>query len=134
MMEKILPVTTVMTPNQKEAQQLAAPKRGIDACAAMLLERGAAHVLITGGDVGSGDVTNTLFSTDGRRDWQWPRLPHRYHGSGCTLAAALAARLAHGDGMETAAEQAQAYAWRSLQAAYSLGRGQHFPRRLTLPV
>jgi hydroxymethylpyrimidine/phosphomethylpyrimidine kinase len=89
-------------------------------------------VLVTGGDVGAGDVVNSLFWREGRRDWNWPRLPHRYHGSGCTLAAALAARLALGEDVGTAADRAQAYTWRTLQSAYAVGRGQRFPRRLDL--
>ena len=128
--EYLLSLATVMTPNLAEACLLAHPARTREDCAAFLIARGARHVLITGGDADNDDdVLNTLHGTGEAHHRTWPRLPYRYHGSGCTLAAALAARLAHGDKLLDAAEVAQQYTWNSLQAAYRIGRGQHFPRR-----
>lgn len=128
--EHLLARATIMTPNLAEAGELARPARTREACAEFLLERGANRVLITGGDAPEeGDVLNTLHGGEVPRSWRWPRLPHHYHGSGCTLAAALAARLAQGDDLLQAVERAQQYTWNSLQAAYRIGRGQHFPRR-----
>jgi hydroxymethylpyrimidine/phosphomethylpyrimidine kinase len=57
-------------------------------------------------------------------------LPGEYHGSGCTLAASLAARLALGDDILTACRQALAYTEQSLRCAHSPGHGQSLPGRL----
>jgi hydroxymethylpyrimidine/phosphomethylpyrimidine kinase len=128
---RLLPRVAVLTPNLAEARQLAQPARTREACAEFLLARGARRLLITGGDeTESDEVLNTLHTTQGTRSWRWPRLPHRYHGSGCTLAASLAARLALGENPETALENAQRYTWETLRRAYRIGRGQHFPHRL----
>jgi hydroxymethylpyrimidine/phosphomethylpyrimidine kinase len=64
------------------------------------------------------------------REDRWPRLPGSYHGSGCTLASAIAARLAHGDAVPEAVRRAQDYTWCALEAGYRPGRGQHVPDRL----
>jgi hydroxymethylpyrimidine/phosphomethylpyrimidine kinase len=126
----LLPQASVLTPNLHEARQLARPSKSRQDCAQLLLARGAQQLLITGGDEPEGEeVLNTLHSAQGTRAWRWPRLPHRYHGSGCTLAASLAARLALGEDMVRAAETAQRYTWQTLSNAYRIGRGQHFPRR-----
>jgi hydroxymethylpyrimidine/phosphomethylpyrimidine kinase len=129
MLEQLLPLTFVLTPNAAEARALAHAGSDGD-CARWLLSRGARHVLVTGGDEPGDDVCNHLYGPAATRSWRWPRLPHRYHGSGCTLAAALAARLALGMDVEAAADAAQTYTWQTLAAAYAPGRGQHFPRRL----
>jgi hydroxymethylpyrimidine/phosphomethylpyrimidine kinase len=126
----LIPVATIITPNLAEARQLAHPAKMRRDCAEALLARGARQVLITGGDEPDADtVLNTLHGAQDLKTWHWPRLPHRYHGSGCTLAASLAARLALGEPLAQAAEIAQRYTWGTLQTAYCIGRGQHFPRR-----
>ena len=63
------------------------------------------------------------------REDRWPRLAASYHGSGCTLAAALAARLALGDKVPEAARAAQEFTWRALEQGFRPGSGQHLPRR-----
>jgi hydroxymethylpyrimidine/phosphomethylpyrimidine kinase len=137
----LLPRTLVATPNSIEARRLAlvAGDAPLDACAQALLACGCAHVLVTGTHEESADVVNTLYGrphTTGnapavrvRRD-TWPRLPGSYHGSGCTLAAALAAHLARGRDVADAAFAAQRYTWSALAAGFRLGRGQAFPDRL----
>jgi hydroxymethylpyrimidine/phosphomethylpyrimidine kinase len=60
----------------------------------------------------------------------WERLPHSYHGSGCTLASAIAALLAQGLDVFTAVNEAQEYTWQALAAAYRPGQGQYHPDRL----
>ncbi|MDD5035786.1 MAG: hydroxymethylpyrimidine/phosphomethylpyrimidine kinase [Methylococcaceae bacterium] len=127
----LLPKTCVLTPNIPEAQKLTGALDPED-CAAELLRLGCRHVLITGTHETRGNVVNRLYGPKETVHWQWERLPHEYHGSGCTLASALAAGLALGMTVEQAASQAQAYTWRSLEAACSLGRGQRLPRRSIL--
>jgi hydroxymethylpyrimidine/phosphomethylpyrimidine kinase len=58
------------------------------------------------------------------------RLPGSYHGSGCTLASAIAAALANGLAVPEAVRDAQEYTWQALNAAYRPGMGQHIPDRL----
>ena len=60
----------------------------------------------------------------------WQRLSGGYHGSGCTLAAAIAATLANGLDVAEAVRDAQEYTWQTLNAAYRPGMGQHIPDRL----
>ena len=64
------------------------------------------------------------------RSDNWPRLPGIYHGSGCTLASAIAALLANGLSVEDAVKEAQEYTWQSLQYGFRPGMGQHIPDRL----
>ena len=60
----------------------------------------------------------------------WPRLPGQYHGSGCTLASAIAAMLANGLDLSDAVREAQEYTWQTLRRAFRPGMGQHIPDRL----
>jgi hydroxymethylpyrimidine/phosphomethylpyrimidine kinase len=127
---ELLPLATVLTPNAPEARRLAGLDGPLDRCAEVLLAAGCGHVLITGTHEAEGaEVVNRLYHRNGSRRWTWPRLPHSYHGSGCTLAAALAGFLALGHGVEAAAIEAQAYTWQALAAGRRLGRGQHLPAR-----
>jgi hydroxymethylpyrimidine/phosphomethylpyrimidine kinase len=57
-------------------------------------------------------------------------LPGIYHGSGCTLASAIAALLANGLPMEEAVREAQEYTWETLKYGFRPGMGQHIPDRL----
>jgi hydroxymethylpyrimidine/phosphomethylpyrimidine kinase len=58
------------------------------------------HLLITGGHGDETEIHNRLYSRDGQRDtFTCQRLPGSYHGSGCTLASALAGRLAQGENL-----------------------------------
>jgi hydroxymethylpyrimidine/phosphomethylpyrimidine kinase len=87
-------------------------------------------VLVTGTHEPGAQVVNTLYGAGGRlREDRWPRLAAEYHGSGCTLAAALAAFLASGLAVEDAVQQAQAYTFKTLEAGFRPGQGQHLPNR-----
>lgn len=132
----LLPLTTVLTPNSVEVRRLAPEGDSLNACAMALLERGCQYVLITGGHEPTETVTNSLYGNHRLLEtFHWPRLPNPYHGSGCTLAAAIAALLAQGQanpsGPPTSAIiQAQDYTWRTLEAACRVGGGQWIPNRL----
>lgn len=120
-------LATLLTPNLPEARALCGID-GLEAQAHRLLED-APHVLIKGGH-GDGDtVVNAWFSAAGRRDWHWPRLPGEFHGSGCTLASAIAARLAQRMNIEAALDSAQRYTQRSLEQAFRIADGQRIPDR-----
>jgi len=102
----------------------------LEQCARQLIAAGCGHVLLTGTHESTARVANVLYGRSGviRRD-EWDRLPGSYHGSGCTLASALAAWLAHGLDVGEAAHAAQEYTWRTLQAGFRPGMGQHLPDR-----
>ena len=127
--ESLLPLTTVLTPNSLEARRLAG-EQDLRECARALVQRGCQYVLITGTHEGGGDVVNTLYDASGVvREDRWPRLAHEYHGSGCTLASAIAAYLARGLDAVAAVREAQQFTWRALEAGFAAGRGQLLPRR-----
>ncbi len=127
----LFPLTTILTPNSQEAKLLADTADNLDACAQVFMDAGCEYVLITGAHENTHEVINTLYGEYQKlEDFYWQRLPHSYHGSGCTLAAATAALLAQGLDMFTAVSEAQEYTWESLQTAQQLGMGQYHPNRL----
>lgn len=127
---QLLPLTTLVTPNSAEARRLGGSD-DTELSARNILQRGADAVLVTAADEAEGDqVGNRLFNANDQvQAFTWPRLPHQYHGSGCTLASACAARLARGDELATAVAEAQAFTWRALQRAQPVGGGQWLPWR-----
>ncbi|MFT0213431.1 hydroxymethylpyrimidine/phosphomethylpyrimidine kinase [Pseudomonas sp. F1_0610] len=133
MREKIMPLARLITPNLPEARILAELAEGsADQCAQVLLKY-CPNVLITGGHGDQAQVHNRLYCQDGSlHDFTCPRLPGEYHGSGCTLASTLAARLALGEELSSAVNSALDYTWRCLRDAEAPGRGQYIPRRLPL--
>ncbi|MFM9913027.1 MAG: hydroxymethylpyrimidine/phosphomethylpyrimidine kinase [Methylophilaceae bacterium] len=141
MIDLLLPQATIITPNSLEARRLAffdsdeENDNEADAplieCATRLLGMGVEYVLVTGTHERTQDVTNTLYGNNGLiKAWQWERLPDSYHGSGCTLASAIAACLAHGLTLEEAVAEGQEYTWATLKAAFRPGMGQYIPDRL----
>jgi len=132
--ELLLPQTTLATPNSIEARRLAEcddDETSLAACAAALIESGCEFVLVTGTHENTPQVVNTLYGKGGvvRTD-SWPRLSGSFHGSGCTLAAAIAAMLANGLELSDAVREAQEYTWNTLKKAYRPGMGQYLPDRL----
>ncbi|WP_338078841.1 hydroxymethylpyrimidine/phosphomethylpyrimidine kinase [Collimonas pratensis] len=126
-------LATVITPNRLEADRLCSSASDPEQQARLLLERGCHNVLLKGGHGPELDqVLNRWISRSQSRSWSWPRLPGEFHGSGCTLAAALSALLAQGLEMETAIAAAQSYCQQTLAASYSIAAGQRIPNR-TLP-
>ena len=133
--ELLVPQSTIVTPNIPELRRLADEDDNDDAnlaeCAQRLLDTGCEYVLVTGTHASTPDVVNTLYHRGGvlRAD-TWQRLAGSYHGSGCTLAAALAANLARGLDIGDAVYEAQDYTWQALSHAFRPGMGQHLPDRL----
>lgn len=136
MRELLLPQATIITPNSIEARRLALDENNEDddpdlnECAKRLLDFGCKYVLITGTHENTPQVINTLYGAEGvMRSDKWQRLPGSYHGSGCTLASAIAATLAHGFQINDAIKEAQEFTWQALQAGYRPGMGQYIPDR-----
>jgi hydroxymethylpyrimidine/phosphomethylpyrimidine kinase len=128
--ETIVPRASVLTPNSIEARRLAPGARTLSDCARQLVDAGCRYVLITGTHEETPDVVNTLYDRNGVvREDRWPRLPGSYHGSGCTLASAIAAHLAHGVPVAEAVQQAQEFTWHALAAGFEAGHGQRLPNR-----
>jgi hydroxymethylpyrimidine/phosphomethylpyrimidine kinase len=122
LLEVLVPRTTLLTPNTLEASELGGARR--------LLDLGARYVLVTGTHDQTAEVINRLYDASGVvREDRWPRLPGSYHGSGCTLASAVAAALAHGHSVPEAVRAAQEYTWEALAAGFRSGAGQLLPNR-----
>ena len=133
--ELLIPQCTVITPNTPELRRLALEEdedeARIELLAMRLIEMGAEFVLVTGTHESTPDVINTLFCDKGLlRSDNWYRLPGSYHGSGCTLASAIAATIARGLDISEAVREAQDYTWQSLKYGFRPGMGQFVPDRL----
>jgi hydroxymethylpyrimidine/phosphomethylpyrimidine kinase len=127
----LLPRTTLITPNSLEARALATGADTLDACAQEIMSAGCEFVLITGTHESTADVVNRLYGHHRLLEtYHWDRLPHSYHGSGCTLAAACAATMAHGIDPLDAIAEAQEFTWQALRHGWRPGMGQHLPDRL----
>ncbi len=131
MVTLLLPRTTVVTPNTLEARLLTPEADSLGASAQELLSYGCGAVLITGTHDDTPDVIHRLYA--GMRlqeQWSYERLPGEYHGSGCTLSAALAGLLGHRLDLITACARALAFTHGCLRAGFAVGRGQRIPDRL----
>jgi hydroxymethylpyrimidine/phosphomethylpyrimidine kinase len=135
MRQMIVPQTTVLTPNTLELLRLALgedeDRVPADKLARRLTDMGAEYVLVTGTHDSTLDVINTLYGDSGvMRSDRWQRLAGSYHGSGCTLASAIAATIARGLDIEEAVREAQDYTWHSLKFGFRPGMGQFIPDRM----
>ena len=133
--ELLIPQCTVITPNTLELRRLVQADDedniNIEQLALRLIDIGVEYVLATGTHESTADVINTLFHAKGvLRSDTWRRLPGSYHGSGCTLASALAATMARGLDICDAVREAQDYTWQSLKHGFRPGMGQFVPDRL----
>ncbi len=124
----LLPCAALLTPNLPEAAALLggalATEREIEDAARALHALGASAVLMKGGHGAGDEVADLLF--DGRSStWlRAPRAPTPHtHGTGCTYAAAITARLARGDDLASAVRTAHAFVQRAIATAPGLGHG-----------
>jgi hydroxymethylpyrimidine/phosphomethylpyrimidine kinase len=124
---RLVPMATVVTPNLDEVQMLTGVRvedeDGLRAGALAVLDLGPQWVLVKGGHL-PGDAVDLL--TDGTTDVRVraPRLDNRHtHGTGCTLASAIASRLALGDDVPAAVRAAKRYVTGALRAGFALGSG-----------
>jgi hydroxymethylpyrimidine/phosphomethylpyrimidine kinase len=118
----------VLTPNLPEAEILAghviSDLAAMRATATELLALGCRAVLLKGGHLPGDTVYDVLATASGLRVWDSPRIDSRHtHGTGCTLASAIAAGLAQGLAIEPAVERARAYVQRAIASAPGLGHG-----------
>jgi hydroxymethylpyrimidine/phosphomethylpyrimidine kinase len=131
----LLPQTTLLTPNAPEARRLAESDEdesepSIEVCAQRLIEMGAQYVLITGTHENTPQVVNTLYGPQGVMRVRRVGAPAgSYHGSGCTLASAIAGCIAGGASLEDAVRDGQDYTWQTLKNGFHGGMGQLIPDR-----
>ena len=133
--EKLLPLATVVTPNAHEAAALsgidllaeaADPERRDEAVrevARRIHAMGPRYVVIKGGHL-PGRADDVVY--DGKRFWtlEAERIPTRHtHGTGCTFSAAVAAYLARGLDPEAALRAGKEFITRAIAAAFPLGQG-----------
>jgi len=131
MVNLLFPYVTILTPNSQEARAFAQEADNLDACAQEILENGCEYVLITGTHENTPTVINNLYSEQQLvESFNWERLPYSFHGSGCTLAVAIAGLLAQGLDPSNAIYEAQEYTWEALSHGYRIGMGQSIPNRL----
>lgn len=129
LVEQLLPRAAVVTPNVPELAALTETEIEDEAdlllAAQELLTFGPAAVLAKGGHLSGDRVTDWLVTREGQQRFEAPRVstPHT-HGTGCTLASAVATGLAAGLPLAVAVERARAYLLAALAAAPGLGRGQ----------
>lgn len=125
---RLLPRATVITPNIPEAELLLGRRitdeAGQREAAQALLETGAEAVLVKGGHLPGDWVTDLLATRQGMVAIGGPRIESTStHGTGCTLASAIAAGLAQGMALEAAIRRARAYVAAAIAAAPGLGHG-----------
>ena len=118
----------VLTPNLPEAEILSghtiSELAGMQQTATELLGLGCRAVLLKGGHLPGDTVYDVLATASGLRVWDSPRIDSRHtHGTGCTLASAIAAGLAQGLAIEPAVERARFYVQRAIATAPGLGHG-----------
>ncbi|UCC14748.1 MAG: hydroxymethylpyrimidine/phosphomethylpyrimidine kinase [Gammaproteobacteria bacterium] len=133
--EQLVPLATLVTPNALELTRLAGSQaEDRESRARALLSSGCDWVLAKGADEDTVGVENVLFGRSGFvESFRWTRLPGQYHGSGCTLAAALATMIAKSVPVPRAVADAQRYTDFALRHAFRPGRGQHIPGRMAQP-
>lgn len=126
----LLPITKILTPNIHEIHSLS-PGSDTPAAAAMgLLETDVEYILLTGTHAKTPDVVHTLFCNNRELEtFHNERLPHKYHGSGCTLASSIAAQIALGQEVLGAVRKGLDYTHKTLVHANRIGMGQYHPNR-----
>lgn len=126
LVEKLIPLADVLTPNLPEAEALLGTKirnaRDAERAGNALRDMGAKAVLLKGGHGRGRVVIDRWFDARGLFELRRPRLPGEYHGTGCTLSSALAAELARGAAPRTAMRRAIAFVQRAMHGGFRTHR------------
>ncbi|MHA6204022.1 bifunctional hydroxymethylpyrimidine kinase/phosphomethylpyrimidine kinase [Dyella soli] len=127
MLDELIPLADVLTPNLPEAEALLGRKlrnaKDFDRAGEALLGLGARSVLLKGGHSQERDVVDRYYDARGVVELRHARMPIEGHGTGCTLASAIAAELARGKPPRSAVRRAVAYVHRALARSYQPGGG-----------
>ena len=128
LMDVLVPLCTVVTPNIPEAEVLSGikikKKADMIEAAARIMMMGAKNVLIKGGHMKGPLISNILVNKDGAKTFEAERIKSKHtHGTGCTLASAIATGLAQGMDLEKSVEVSIAYVGAAIESAPKLGKG-----------
>lgn len=127
LIQALIPLASVVTPNIKEAENLAdasiESEEDMEKAARDIYDLGSKSVLVKGGHL-TGDPTDILFDGDSVHKFPGDRMQTKNtHGTGCTLSSAIAAYLAQGDELTTAVEKGKQYIEGAIAHALDLGEG-----------
>jgi hydroxymethylpyrimidine/phosphomethylpyrimidine kinase len=131
--ERLLPLAALVTPNTPELEALtsvaiADEASGLEA-GRILLGRGCGAVLVKGGHLEGDEVADWLVMPGYEQRFASPRIVTRHtHGTGCTLASAIACGLSQGLALPAAVERARDYVQAAIRHAPGFGQG-HGPLR-----
>jgi hydroxymethylpyrimidine/phosphomethylpyrimidine kinase len=135
LIEDLLPLATVITPNAPEAEFLTGVQvkdlGGAEQAARRLLDLGCGAALVKGGHLGGDDAVDVLCDRGGCEHLRYPRLPGPpIHGTGCVLSAAITAYLARGEPLGEAVRKARRFLQGAIEGAQALGGGFRLFTRL----
>jgi hydroxymethylpyrimidine/phosphomethylpyrimidine kinase len=120
---RLMDVATIATPNLPELKRLTSEEDPVSAALRLVGEHGCA-VLIKGGHEEGDALADALIETDNMTSWQGQRIDTTStHGTGCTLASAIAVFLAHGSSLADAVSRAREFVRVALHDAPNLGKG-----------
>lgn len=126
--EYLLPRATLLTPNIPEAEALTGIKASDESAlyqiGEALLEKGARSVLLKGGHLIGSTIVDRLFTSSGVEIFENPRIDTKHtHGTGCTLASAIAAGISDGLAISDAVDKAEIYLHKAIEGAPGFGSG-----------
>ncbi len=131
LIDELLPLATIITPNVHEAAHLTDHDDldtvdDLRAAAESLFEKGPEAVLVKGGHLsGEEEAIDVLVDGTGVHSFAAPRIDTTHtHGTGCTYASAIAANLAKGHDLHAAVDRAKRYVTGAIQHALPLGNGR----------
>jgi hydroxymethylpyrimidine/phosphomethylpyrimidine kinase len=139
LVQLLLPQAALLTPNLPEAELLSGVRiislDDMRRAADLLLATGASAVLLKGGHLPGNTVVDILRTVDGgAREFEHPRVESRStHGTGCTLASAIATGIAEGLTLEAAVDNARRYVLQAIRTAPGIGGG-HGPLNHAHPI
>ena len=127
--DELMPVAAVVTPNAPEAEALTGVEvrdldGQIDAADILVNQLGAWSALVKGGHIEGDVIRDVLLTREGYRVFEGPRIETKAtHGTGCTLASAIAAYNAQGEPLEPSVGKARAYLMEAIRNAPGFGQG-----------
>ncbi len=126
LIQELLPLIKIITPNLAELQILADEEDEQKA----IEKLNCSWILLTKTDVSDDVIEHCLYHYGTLvQSFVYQKLPGNYHGSGCTLSSAIGALIASGLGIEIACKRALDYTYQTLLSAKSIGKMQYHPNR-----
>lgn len=127
--DELMPAAAIVTPNAPEAEALTGVAANdldgqMNAADVLVNQLGAWSALVKGGHIHGSVVRDVLLTREGYRVFESPRIETRAtHGTGCTLASAIAAYMAQGLDLEPAVDKARSYVMEAIRRAPGFGQG-----------